>query len=292
MSTRPIFRPTSQTPRLLPSLLSTRSNRLGTFDVALLLTLGLAGCSAGPQTPPPMATPDGAAPSTTPDARPPTTADVPPAVDMAPAVDTGAMAEARPPIDAGADSMPMLDAGTSDSSMPVPDAAGTTRPDAPKAWPPPGPDYLTSLATYADYQRMSEQHRTKSASFIIRRKGNSDTYPYPWDMHECIFMPENEHIDFLTKMDPARAVQIYFSDAKSANGPLMVGRVVVESTRAPFSAEVYVQNYGGVMNVTNYIPLDAMTGQQIRDRIKRCVPFATSFIYFSFCAGAPYCPLP
>ncbi|HEY0711202.1 MAG TPA: hypothetical protein VGF45_00890, partial [Polyangia bacterium] len=167
--------------------------------------------------------------------------------------------------------------------------------DAPRAWPPPGTDYLTSVTNQTEYDRLARPSNDRSIPFLMRRRGEGDSYPYPWDGYECTFAHDALHLDFLRRMDPTRAVQLYFVDAKSENGTLIPGRIKVDTTKPGNSFHVIIENFsGGFMGPAAYFPLDPVTGQHIRERIKRCVPFATNFTFASFCptGNRMDCPLP
>lgn len=165
--------------------------------------------------------------------------------------------------------------------------------DAPKAWPPPGELYLTKLETEADYDRLAAGGADGlGVPFIMRRRGNDQAYPYPWDRYECVF---NEarllHLDFLGAIDPERAVQLYFVDAKSVGGGLLPGRVEIERTGVPPTVNVRFENFPSLMQI-GYFPLDAATVAAIRERIGRCVSFPATFVFSMVCPEGDFCPLP
>jgi len=223
----------------------------------------------------------------------------------APVADAGA--ETRPDtsgpgIDTGVDLQPppsLSDAGQSQDAPPS-DASGG---DAPKPWPPPGTDYLTKIETEAQYNQLAGT--ISDVEFIIRRRGNDQAYPYPWDQYECVFeryrapepnQPANVvgHFQFLLSMDSSRAVGLYYGNAKSVGGNLIPGRLTLDKTKTPNVVRVGIENTTGLDPRNTDYPLDATVGQQIRERIMRCVPLASSFLFQVVCpGGSPFnCPLP
>ena len=161
-------------------------------------------------------------------------------------------------------------------------------PDGPQPWPPPGTDYLTQLTSKADY----DQLRSRGAvTFIMRRRGDDQVYPYPWDSYECVFTA-HEHLAFLERMDPTRALQLYYRDSKQPESSLIPGRITLVSDTGTDSMKIWVENTSGLNLVPNYM-LDATVATFVRERIARCVPFITQFTFVVVCPnGAFDCPLP
>lgn len=241
---------------------------MGTSTVAFL-TLAAVGCTAAPTSVTPPSPGVDAADGMPADVSPPP-ADAPP-----------------PPADVGVEQTPPGDGGSSDVHL---DASSAEAADAPKAWPPPGTDYLTKLETIADYNQLVE---TRSGlAFIIRRLANDKTFPYPWDRYECVFeYGMDAHLEFLERMDPTRALQIYFNDAKSPMGSLIPGRMSVDGTDKK-KVRVLFENTRLLISTDSSYPLDPAVIPIIRDRIARCVPFATTFTFSMVCPGGQSCPLP
>ena len=247
-----------------------RGFRLGAAPAGVL-TLLAVGCTAAPTAVTPPASGADAAGSM-------------PADASAPPVDAP-----RPPVDAGVDQPLPSDAGSSDlpADAPVADAPAA---DGPKAWPPPGTDYLTKLETIAQYNQLVGMRG--GLPFIIRRLANDKTFPYPWDRYECVFEHGMDaHLEFLERMDPMRAFQIYFVDAKSPGGSLIPGRMAVDGTDRK-KVHVTFENVRLLTPTDSSYPLDPAVIPIIRDRITRCVSFATTFVFSMICPGGQPCPLP
>jgi hypothetical protein len=185
--------------------------------------------------------------------------------------------------------------GDAQSDVQADTRADASTGDAPRTWPPPGTDYLTKLESQADYDKLSSTTNNHGVAFIIRRRANDVAYPHPWDSYECVFETGYLHVEFLQKMDPARAVTLYFGDAKSEPGSLIPGRLMLDETQNPKVMKVTIENYqGGFMSAPSYFPLDATVRRLLRERIMRCVPFAGNFTFFMFCptGNSVDCPLP
>jgi hypothetical protein len=148
-------------------------------------------------------------------------------------------------------------------------------------WPPPGNDYLVRLEPEADV-------RKHGATFIIRRRGNDTVYPHPWDSHECVFSGSFTHLGFLERMDPARALQLYYRDAKSPEGSLLPGRIVIDLAKSPPDVAIQFENFRLGAPDTVF-PLEASVVATLRERIARCFPFAKNPSFTMFCEKA-VCP--
>ncbi|HET6281112.1 MAG TPA: hypothetical protein VFH73_09100 [Polyangia bacterium] len=159
-------------------------------------------------------------------------------------------------------------------------------------WPPPGTSYLTRLATEADYNQLADQGSRKDVvSFIIRRLSSDHLYPYPWDSYECVFEPgASIHIDFLQGLDPDRALFLYYGEAKRPEGTLIPGRIRFDKTKTPNVATVGFENTRNLIG--SPFPLDPAVFPILRERIKRCAPFATNFTFLMICPDGKGCPLP
>jgi hypothetical protein len=168
------------------------------------------------------------------------------------------------------------------------DTNDTNDTDAPVTWPPPGVLYLTKMTSVDDYTRLSQNRR--EVPFFIRRRGNDDVYPYPWNENECIFHVPISHLSFLRQIDPDRAVRLYYVDAKTKDGNLIPGRFVTEET-APTEVTVLFENTVGLMSTPTFT-LEPTVAAQLRERFMRCVPFGTSFKFLMVCEDGELCPLP
>ncbi|HET6284608.1 MAG TPA: hypothetical protein VFH73_26870, partial [Polyangia bacterium] len=180
----------------------------------------------------------------------------------APAPDAGV--DRSSPPDAGAFDLPAESQTDAGSEAP----ADTSAVDGPRPWPPPGTDYLTKLASEADYNQLAGTSTGGGVAFIIRRRANDQAYPYPWDRYECVFETGYLHVEFLQRMDASRAVGLYFGDAKSEAGSLIPGRLKLDQTRSPNVMKVTIENFqGGFMGPPAYFPLDATVVRLLRERI-------------------------
>jgi hypothetical protein len=175
-----------------------------------------------------------------------------------------------------------------------PSDGGADAGDAPKPWPPPGTAYLTKLETEGDYNQLTATGRGGGVPFIIRRRGNDQPYPYPWDLYECVFEPPGIHVEFLEMMDPQRALYLYYNDAKSRGGSLIPGRLSLTKTGNSKLVGVSIENFQGltVPSANVFFPLEPAVTQLIRERMARCVPFATSFTFSMICPDGSNCPMP
>ena len=252
----------------------------------VVLTVCIMGCTAA------VSGTDARRP-TDPDAGNPAPVDaVPPGPDTG--VDRPSPADGGTPPDLTAESQSDAHADAQ-TDVPVDARADASAGDAPRAWPPPGTDYLTKLESQADYDKLSSTNIEHGVAFIIRRRTNDVAYPYPWDSYECVFETGYLHVEFLQRMDPARAVTLYFGDAKSEPGTLIPGRLMLDETKNPKVMKVTFENFqGGFMSAPFYFPLDATVRRLLRERIMRCVPFTTNFSFFMFCptGNSTDCPLP
>lgn len=160
-------------------------------------------------------------------------------------------------------------------------------------WIPPGTAYLTKLATQADYdQLLGAVPGGVSLPFIIRRRANDHLYPYPWDRYECVFEPPGLHLDFLQRMDPERAILLYYSEAKRPEGTLIPGQASLDKTRTPNVMRIRLENFRNLMGPPVVYPLEPAVIPFIRERIGRCIPFATAFTFSMSCPDGKDCPLP
>ncbi len=150
---------------------------------------------------------------------------------------------------------------TSGSDAAVPDAK-------PTVWPPPGDDYFTQIQTDQQFTALG----SPEVMFIVRRPGIGAEVPYPWDRFECIFQNPKKyrfHLDFLNKIDPDRAVQLYFAHAKSPSGGLILGGVILRGG----TLRIQIENFP-LFTPNTHFPLAPQVIQEIRERILRCMPFA------------------
>ena len=161
----------------------------------------------------------------------------------------------------------------------------------PKPWPPPGTEYLPKLETEAQFDQL---RGTRSGlPFIIRRLANDAAFPYPWDRYECVFeFGMAAHLEFLEMIDPDRAVYLYYRDAKSPEGSLIPGRLSLDKTRTPNVMRVGFENERLISPTDTHFPLDPAVFPILRERIKRCVPFVSTFEFSMLCPGKMSCPLP
>ena len=157
-------------------------------------------------------------------------------------------------------------------------------------WPAPGTAYLTKLATQADYDQLLGAGQ--SLPFIIRRRANDHTYPYPWDRYECVFEPPGLHVDFLQRVDAERAVFLYYSEAKRPEGTLIPGQASLDKTRTPNVMRVHFENFRNLIGTPAVFPLEPAVIPLIRERITRCISFTTSFTFSMSCPDGRDCPLP
>ena len=201
--------------------------------------------------------------------------------------------------DAGVDQTVAADAGAVDlPGESTNDArtndAGADAVDAPKPWPPPGTAYLVKLESEADYNQLLANGKGGGVPFIIRRRANDLAYPYPWDLYECVFEPAGIHVEFLEMMDPQRALYLYYNDAKSRGGSLIPGRLSLTKTGNSRLVSVSIENFQGltVPSPTVFFPLEPAVTQLIRERMARCIPFATSFTFSMICPDGSNCPMP
>ncbi|HEY0713240.1 MAG TPA: hypothetical protein VGF45_11245, partial [Polyangia bacterium] len=97
------------------------------------------------------------------------------------------------------------------------------------------------------------------------------------------------HLSVVRQIEPDRAIQLYFVDAKSNAGNLLPGRFITEPTATEVT--VLFENTVGLM-ATPVFPLDPATAAQLRARFMRCVPFGTSFKFLMVCEDGETCPLP
>jgi hypothetical protein len=158
-------------------------------------------------------------------------------------------------------------------------------------WPAPGTEYLSKLETEAQFDQL--RGTRGGLPFIIRRLANGAAFPYPWDGYECVFESGMAaHLEFLEKIDPTRALGLYYGDAKSPDGSLIPGRLSLDKTKTPNVMVVGFENERLISPTDTFFPLDPAVFPLLRERIKRCVPFVSAFTYSMLCPGKKTCPLP